>query len=130
MLERLILSVIVILLTVVALLALRYLHMRRASGAMSQGRDVPGRPTLLYFRSDSCGPCVTQASYLRSLETAFAGRLAVRSIDADIERDTAKRYGVFTLPTTLIIDQGGEVKHINYGLTGTTKLTQQLENVL
>ena len=86
-------------------------------------------PTLLYFRSDSCAPCVTQASYLQALEQQIGGQVSIQKIDADMEPNVASLFGIFTLPTTLIIDKGGEVRHINYGLTAATKLAQQLESI-
>ena len=130
MIERAILSIILILLAAAVYLTVRYLHIRRASRASISGSSEGDRPVLLYFRSDSCAPCVTQNYYLQDLASQYENRLAIRKIDADIDRDVASRYGIFTLPTTLFVDQGGEVKYINYGLTPTNRLAQQLESLV
>ena len=90
--------------------------------------DPLGRPSLLYFRSDSCAPCQTQANYLKNLEEEYDGQLIIRKIDVELEPEVAARYRVITLPTTLIVDADGQVRHINYGLTDTTKLARQLES--
>ncbi|NHZ71615.1 MAG: conjugal transfer protein TraF [Aquificales bacterium] len=89
-----------------------------------------GQPTLLYFRSDSCGTCPTQSRYLDQLMAGENGRFTIQSIDVDTEPDTAKQYGVMTLPTTMILDANGRVQEINYGLTPPHKLEQQISLVV
>jgi hypothetical protein len=64
------------------------------------------------------------------VKKTFGKRLSVQEVNADVEGNEAARYGVFTLPTTLIVDREGQVRHINYGLTPAVKLTQQLEKVV
>ena len=130
MLERLLLSAVILLFGVAMILALRYVHLHRVRRAAILALDVSGRTTVLYFRSDSCAPCTTQAAYLRQIEREHDGRLAVRKIDTDLEPETAARYSIFTLPTTLIVDSSGQVKHINYGLTAANKLARQLESIV
>jgi thioredoxin 1 len=129
MVERLIFSAVLTLIGVLAFSGLRYWHMRRASRVLSQTPLSTGQPTLLYFRSDHCAPCITQAQFIEKLQGDYQ-RLSIRQVDVDREPDLAAQYSVFTLPSTLIIDDGGEVQHINYGLTGPAKLARQLENVL
>jgi thioredoxin 1 len=129
MVERLLLAALILILSMAILLALRYWHRRRVREAALLALDASGRTTVLYFRSDSCAPCTTQAAYLRQIERDYDDRLAIRRIDTDLEPETAARYSVFTLPTTLILDSSGEVKHINYGLTAANKLARQLESI-
>jgi len=112
------------------LAALRRLHRRRASHQSATTAAVHSRPAILYFRSDHCGPCLAQSHHLRQLQRDLDGRLAIREIDAERERDLAARYGIVTLPTTLVIDGRGQVKHINYGLAASATLAHQLESVL
>jgi thiol-disulfide isomerase/thioredoxin len=130
MIERAILSIALILLFALLYVAIRHWHLRRASGALLSTASEGDKLTLLYFRSDSCAPCVTQNYYLQDLKNQYENRIAIRKIDADVEREVADQYGIFTLPTTLFVDPGGEVKYINYGLTRTNRLAQQLENLV
>lgn len=101
-------------------------HMRRA------GRLAPTseQPTLLYFRSNRCAPCVTQEQLLRQVERQYPDTVTFRRVQADQEVETAAQFNVFTLPTILILDTHGEVRHANYGLTQPQRLSQQLETVL
>ncbi len=125
MIERLLILLALTALSSGAYIGLKHLHMRR----MERITAVSNHPTLLYFRSDNCSPCMTQARYLEQVAQNWNGRLAIQKIDADAEPDTAQKYGVFTLPTTILIDTMGKVRQINYGLTNVQKLSQQL-NVL
>ena len=86
-------------------------------------------PTILYFASDGCAACPSQARYLEQLLAQWPDGLAVQKIDTGVEPETAVKYGVFTLPTTILIDQQGDVREINYGLTPTHKLTQQVASL-
>ena len=129
MVERLLLTLAIALLATAVLAALRRLHQRRASRALA-ATTGDGRPGILYFRGDHCAPCQVQSHHLRQLQRDLDGRLAIREIDADRERDLAARYGIVTLPTTLVTDSHGQVKHINYGLVATATLAHQLENAL
>ncbi len=90
---------------------------------------MPQTPTILYFASDSCAACPSQARYLEQLLAEWHNELVVQKIDTELEPETAEKYGVFTLPTTILIDQQGDVREINYGLTHTHKLTQQVANL-
>lgn len=86
-------------------------------------------PTILYFASDSCAACPSQARYLEQLLKLWQDGLVVQKIDTEVEPETAVKYGVFTLPTTILIDLQGDVREINYGLTSTHKLSQQVASL-
>lgn len=96
-------------------------HMKRLGELNSTSK-----PLLLYFRSDHCAPCVTQAHYLEQLEKKWNGNLTIQKIDTPTEPDKAHQYGVFTLPTTILVDSLGQVRQVNYGLTNSQKLSMQV----
>ncbi|MCI0397629.1 MAG: thioredoxin family protein [Chloroflexi bacterium] len=125
MIERLVIAALLILMGIGAWWVFTIWHRRLA------GRAAGGdRPVLLYFRSAACAPCLAQGHYVQEVEERFDGRLVVRKIDADQEVEQATRYGVFTLPTTLVVSPAGTVKYINYGLTDVARLVRQVEKVL
>lgn len=126
MFERLLLSLLLVLAGVVTYYLFREQQLRRLSGRQAGGK----RPVLLYFRSDHCAPCRTQARFLEQMPAGLAARITIEQVDVEREQEKANQYGVFTLPTTLLLDPGGTVKHINYGLTDAGKLARQVESVL
>lgn len=126
MLERLLITVTLALVGVSVFVLFRLYHLRRAS----QATVALGKPAILYFRSDACAPCVTQGRFLRQLQAELGERIVIEKVDADVEPATAERYGVFTLPTTLIVDPAGTVRQVNYGLADTRKLAGQLRSLV
>lgn len=121
MIERILIILLLALIGAGAYAAFKVYHMRRLG--MVEGQS---RPQLLYFRSDHCAPCETQAHYLEQLEQRWNGRVTIQKIDTDAEPEKAHQYGVFTLPTTILVDNVGKIRQINYGLTNAQKLSQQL----
>ena len=122
MFERLLIALALGLLSTGAFTAFRFDHLRRAS----KQAPATGKPVLLYFRSDNCAPCVAQGIYIQQLQAEHGERILVRKVDAEREQAMTERYGVFTLPTTLIVDGAGRVQHANYGLTDAARLASQL----
>lgn len=128
MLERLLIAAALIALGLVAYRLFAHWHRTRASGAArSQDATADATPAILYFRSDRCAPCTTQARFLEQLAAQYGPRVAIHKIDADREPEAAGRYGIFTIPTTLVVDQTGQVRHANYGLADTRKLIAQVQ---
>ena len=126
MIERVLITTLLIMLGTSAYATFKRRHVR-VLGDLETA--VPTTPTILYFASDSCAACPSQARYLEQLLTQWPDGLAIQKIDTEVEPETAVKYGVFTLPTTILIDQQGDVREINYGLTHTQKLTEQVANL-
>jgi thioredoxin 1 len=125
MVERLLIALALAAAGAAAFWLFRRLQMRQASAASA----AAGKPALLYFRSDTCAPCVTQARFVKQVEGQFGDRIAVEKVDAGLDPAAAERYGVFTLPTVLVVDARGTVRFANYGLTEPNKLAGQLRAV-
>ncbi len=128
MIIRFALTFIIILIGLALFLTLRYGHIRRTN---QRKITLPSgtHPTLLVFGSDSCAPCLTQEIYIDKLEPGLQDIITVEKIDVDSKREFADELGIFTLPTTVLIDKSGQVRHINYGLTTASKLERQLEKI-
>jgi thiol-disulfide isomerase/thioredoxin len=122
MLQRLLITVGVFLAAAAAYWIFARLQRRRASGAGSSSGALG--PRVLYFRSDHCTSCETQAELFARLDAET--RDVIEMVDVDAEPERAEAYGVLTLPTTLIMDPHGEVQQINYGVTKPDKLKKQL----
>jgi thioredoxin 1 len=124
-LERLLIILFLALLSTGAFTAFKQVQMRRVNRRVAP--LAADRPTLLYFRSNSCAVCPTQARYLEGvMGDGENGRYTLHTINVDTQPDLARQYGVMTLPTTILLDTAGQVRDINYGLTPPHKLKQQL----
>ncbi len=98
---------------------------RKAQQAVDGLALHPHQPTVLYFWSHDCHQCrVAQAPTLDRL--AAEGGAHVVPIDAVAERGLADRFGVLTVPTTIVLAPSGEVRAVNHGFASLLKLRAQV----
>ncbi len=125
--ERLMVSVVLLGLLALLPLGLRVLaplSRRRAARAVHGVSLAPDRPTVLYFWSHDCHQCrVAQAPALDRLAQETAVHIV--PVDAVAERGLADRFGVLTVPTTIVIDPTGGVRAVNHGFAPLPKLRAQ-----
>ncbi len=126
MIERFIITTAIVFVGIAIYMLFKQWHLRKI-GQMNTA--VSGTPTILYFQSDTCAACPTQSRFLEQLDNLWNGRLTIEKIDADREPEKAGQFSVFTLPTTILVDETGNVRQINYGLTNTQKLNNQINQL-
>ncbi len=86
-----------------------------------------GVPSILYFTTPDCVACKTiQRPALQRLKERLGDHLQVVEIDAQERPDLASRWGVLSVPTTFVIDETGQLRHVNHGATRAEKLLEQL----
>ncbi|AZM91247.1 MULTISPECIES: thioredoxin family protein [Streptomyces] len=88
-----------------------------------------GRPVLVEFTADWCGPCRQLAPVLSAVAAERADRLTVVQIDADSNPATVTRYGVLSMPTMLLFRDGEPVRQIT-GARPRRRLLQELDEAL
>lgn len=67
-------------------------------------------PVLVDFFATWCGPCRMVAPVLEEIAAEKAGELTVYKLDIDQSPDIAARYGVMSVPT-LMLFENGQVKN-------------------
>lgn len=88
------------------------------------------KTVLLYFTTPTCAPCKTvQRPAIQKLLELVGDRLEVIEIDAFAQPELANQWGVWSVPTTFIIDPSGKPRHVNHGLTSAEKLLHQFEKI-
>lgn len=87
------------------------------------------RPVLVDFSAEWCGPCVAVAPVIRSLALEYADRLTVTTVDVDAEPRIASRYGIRSLPTVLLLEDG-EVRRVLVGARSGQEYRDAIDEVL
>lgn len=63
-------------------------------------------PVAVDFWAPWCRPCEALEPVLAGLEEEHSGRLRIARVDVDTNPQTASRYGVLSLPTTILFSDG------------------------
>lgn len=88
----------------------------------------PGIPAIVYFTTPACIPCRTQQQpALARLQADLGDCIQIVRIDATEDAAAAERWGVFSAPTTFVIDALQKVREVNYGVADAEKLRRQVE---
>lgn len=77
---------------------------------------------LVDFFATWCGPCKMLAPVLEKVES----KIKVIKIDTDEFEDLAREYGVMSIPTLVLLEDGKEVKR-NIGFIDKNKLEDFLK---
>jgi thioredoxin len=75
--------------------------------------DGASRPVFVDFWAGWCGPCLMIGPFIEELAADLAGRVDVGKLNVDENPRTAAMFGVRSIPTMIIFDQGREVGRIS-----------------
>jgi thioredoxin 1 len=81
---------------------------------------------LVDFYADWCGPCRAVAPVVEELAAELDGKLKVAKLDVDQNEEISMKYGVQSIPT-LILFQNGEEKERIVGFLPKPQLLSQIE---
>jgi thioredoxin 1 len=131
MLERLIMAVIISAAGVALWYGYNRLSVCRAAAVAAHEpvleSSQQGIATILYFTTPFCEPCRTlQQPTLTQLEQELGDKLKVIKIDATEQPDVADHWGVFSAPTTFVLDEHQQPRHVNRGVASAETLKKQL----
>lgn len=65
---------------------------------------------LIDFYADWCGPCKMMAPVVEEVAEELEGKIKVGKVNVDENQDLAMEYGVMSIPTLVVIENGKAVK--------------------
>ncbi len=109
-------------------LANRFLLARSTEKYLGLENFRVGVPAILYFTTPTCAPCKTiQRPAIQEVQHNLGRAVQIIEVDASTHTDLADYWGVLSVPTTFIIDENGQPRHINHGVALAGKLLKQIE---
>lgn len=87
------------------------------------------QPVLVEYGAEWCGPCVAVAPVIRDLAIEYAERLRVATVDIDAAPELAARYGVRSVPTVMLLEDG-EVRRVLVGARSGREYREAIDAVL
>ena len=126
MVERIIIALAVVAIGLIAYWGLLRLQRRRVTQGSKRG-DRTGRSALLVFTSPTCAPCkLQQLPIVDRVLIDWHDKIDYELIDVAERPEAATQYGVWSVPTTIVLDAQRQVIAINQGVVFEKKLREQL----
>ena len=90
--------------------------------------ESSSRPLFIDFWAGWCGPCLMIGPFIDQLATELANQVSVGKLNVDENPQTAARFGVTSIPTMIIFDQGREVGRLQ-GAVPKEAMIQKLRSL-
>jgi thioredoxin 1 len=86
-----------------------------------------GKAVMLELGSVGCIPCEQMKPVMEKLRRNYNGTLEVFFVDVRKDKETARRFGVYVIPTQVFLDKSGKEFHRHIGFYGYEEIAPVLK---
>lgn len=86
-----------------------------------------GKAVMFELGSVGCIPCEQMRPVMAKLSSTYRGKLEVIFVDVRVDRDAARRFGVYGIPTQVFLDKSGREFHRHIGFYAYEQITPVLK---
>ena len=85
-----------------------------------------GKPFVLDFYADWCGPCQSLLPTVEKLAEEFKGEVTIAKVNIDKQRDLAAKFQVRSIPS-LFFMESNKIKGSHKGMTSEGSLRKKIQ---
>lgn len=89
-----------------------------------------GKPFVIDFWAEWCGPCRSIAPSIEELAEEFEGKVNVCKCNVDENNDLAVKFSVRSIPTVVFIQADGKVMDKQVGAASKDVFKEKIETLL
>lgn len=86
-------------------------------------------PVLVDFWAAWCAPCRIVSPIVEELSTEYNGKLKVGKLDVDANGQTSQTYGIMSIPSIVIFQNGKPVKTL-IGAQSKDNYKKEIDNII
>jgi thioredoxin 1 len=87
-----------------------------------------GKPLVVDFWANWCGPCHVMQPILRTMAEKFEERITFAKVDVQSNRDLAQQFAVKSIPTLILFKNGKEWDRLS-GIRNRSELNKLFEKL-
>ena len=89
-----------------------------------------GKPFVVDFWAEWCGPCRTIAPIIEELAGEFEGKVAIGKCNVDENDELAAKFSIRSIPTVVFIKGGGEIGDKLVGIASKDVIKEKVSALL